>query len=213
MKNQIKILVADDHPLLLKGLLQELQAAGYNTTGANNSIEALNYIAKNDIDIAILDIEMPDLNGFEIIKKAKTQENATKFIILTSHKEKGFVVSASKLNISGYLLKDEPFSEINRCIKAVLKGDTYFSTTFTSIFNHSIAPELNRLKLLSSSEKTIIKLVTQKKSTKDIAEILSISPRTVDKHRSNIIDKLGLMKGIDSLSIWTQENKEIILLN
>ena len=212
MKNAFSILVADDHPLLLKGLLQELQAAGYNAQGANDGLEALTLITKNEIDIAILDIEMPFLDGFEVIKKAKKQEVKTHFIILTSHKEKGFVLSASELNISGYLLKDEPFSEIEKCIDAVRKGQTYFSTTFTNIFNQSIVPELNKLKLLSPSERTIIRYVAEKKSSKDIAEILSISPRTVDKHRANIIDKLGIEKGIDSLSVWTQDNKELILL-
>ena len=211
MKKKISLLIADDHPLLLKGLLQELEAAGYNAVGANDGLEALSYISKNKTDIAILDIEMPLLNGFEVIKKAKNQGGATKFIILTSHKEKGFVLSARKLNISGYLLKDEPFSEIEKCIETVLKGKTYFSTTFTNIFNESIAPELDKLKLLSPSERTIIRLVTEKKSSKEIAEILSISPRTVDKHRTNIIDKLGIEKGSDSLTIWTHENRVLIL--
>ena len=211
MKNQINLLVADDHPLLLKGLLQELAAAGYSALGANDGIEALSHITKKIIDIAILDIEMPLLNGFEVIKKAKKQNTTTQFIILTSHKEKGFVLKAQALNLSGYLLKDEPFSEIEKCIQAVQNGDTYFSTTFTDIFNHTIAPELDKLKLLSPSERTIIKLVAERKTTKDIAEELSISPRTVDKHRSNIIDKLGINRGGDALSAWTQENKQIIL--
>lgn len=211
MKNEFSILVADDHPLLLKGLLLELQAAGYNAEGANDGLEALFHITKNKIDIAILDIEMPLLNGFEVIKKAKKQGLNTHFIILTSHKEKGFVLSANELNISGYLLKDEPFSEIEKCIKAVREEGTYFSTTFTTIFNHSIAPELDKLKLLSPSERTIIRLVAEKKTSKDIAETLSISPRTVDKHRTNIIDKLGIEKVTDSLSLWAQDNIALIL--
>lgn len=211
MKNTLKLLVADDHPLLLKGLLQELKAAGYNAIGASDGLEALNHIKNNEINIAILDIEMPTLSGFEVIKRIKALNKATQFIILTSYKEKGFVLSAKELNISGYLLKDEPFSEIKNCIEAVCKGDTYFSTTFTDIFNQTIVPELNKLKLLSPSERKIIKLVAKKKATKDIAEILSISPRTVDKHRSNIIDKLGLDNGSASLNIWTLENKQIIM--
>ena len=116
-----------------------------------------------------------------------------------------------ELNISGYLLKDEPFTEIDNCIQAVLKGDRYFSKTFDSIFNESVAPELEKLKLLSPSERTIIRLVTLGKSSKEISERLSISQRTVEKHRANIINKLNIEKGLDALNSWTKENKELIL--
>lgn len=206
------ILVADDHPILLKGLLQELEAHGYtHLYSAVNGAEALDSIINEKPDLAILDIEMPLLTGFEVIKKATELAVHTKFIILTSHKEKGIIIKAKELNISGYLLKDEPFTEIDNCIQAVLKGDRYFSKTFDSIFNESVAPELEKLKLLSPSERTIIRLVTLGKSSKEISERLSISQRTVEKHRANIINKLNIEKGLDALNSWTKENKELIL--
>lgn len=206
------ILVADDHPMLLKGLLQELEEHGYtNLLPASNGAEALGLLTNEKPIIAILDIEMPILTGFEVIKKAIAEAVKTKFIILTSHKEKGIILKAKELNISGYLLKDEPFSEIENCIKAVLKGDTYFSKTFDAVFNSVIAPELEKLKLLSPSERTIIRLVALEKSTKEISETLSISIRTVEKHRANIINKLNIDKGIDALSSWSKENKDLIL--
>jgi len=206
------ILVADDHPLLLKGLIDELSTRGYYVlTGETNGASALTSIAEQQPEIAILDIEMPLLSGFEVIKKAIEKGVSTKFIILTSHKEKAYVAKAKKLNISGYILKDEPFSEVDSCVKAVLRGNQYFSKTFEQIFDTKVTPELEKIKFLSPSERTIVRLIAQEKTSTEIAELLSISPRTVQKHRANIISKLDLPSTIDSLNLWTSENKEIIL--
>ncbi|NNC44821.1 MAG: response regulator transcription factor [Winogradskyella sp.] len=212
MNNNISILVADDHPLLLKGLINELTEQNYNVLeGAENGAKALEIIVSHEPDLAILDISMPLLTGFEVIKKCKEANLNTKFIILTSYKEKGFIMKAQKLNISGYLLKDEPFSEVKRCITAVLKGDHYFSKHFDDILENEISPELKRIKFLSPSERTIIRLISQEKTSKEIAEQLSISYRTVQKHRTNIIGKLDLSSDTDALSKWVLDNKDLIL--
>ncbi len=210
MNKNIKILVADDHPILLKGLINELLEQNYNVLeGANNGAKALEIIISQKPDIAILDINMPLLTGFEVIKKCQEKSVSTRFIILTSYKEKGFVLKAKKLNISGYLLKDEPFFEIKKCIQAALNGKFYCSKDFDTIFSNEISPQLEKIKFLSPSERTIIRLIAQEKSSKEIAELLTISYRTVQKHRTNIIAKLDLPNGAESLSIWTQENKEL----
>lgn len=213
MNNNISILIADDHPLLLKGLRNELLELGFNVLeGATNGAQALEVIVSKKPTIAILDINMPLLTGFEVIKKSKEELSATKFILLTSYKEKGFVLKAKKMNIDGYLLKDEPFEEIKKCIQSVLKGQFYASAIFDEIFNNQVFPELEKMKFLSPSERTIIKLIADENSSKEIAEILSISTRTVEKHRSNIISKLDLPKGTESLSKWVTKNKYLIEL-
>lgn len=213
MNNNISILIADDHPLLLKGLRNELLELGFNVLeGATNGAQALEVIVSIKPTIAILDINMPLLTGFEVIKKCKEELSTTKFIILTSYKEKGFVLKAKKMNIDGYLLKDEPFEEIKKCIKSVLKGQFYASTVFDEIFNNQVSPELERMKFLSPSERTIIRLIAGGNSSKEIAEVLSISSRTVEKHRSNIISKLDLPKGSELLSKWVTKNKDLIEL-
>lgn len=212
MCKKIEILVADDHPLLLKGLMDELVSHNYNVfEGAVNGAKALELIVSLNPDIAILDIEMPLLTGFEVIKKCQEKSVKTKFIILTSYKEKGFVLKAKKLNISGYLLKDEPFSEVHQAIQETVKGNTYFSKVFDEIFSQDISPQLEKIKFLSPSERTIVRLIAQEKSSKEIAELLTISYRTVQKHRTNIIAKLDLTNGTVSLSAWTKENKELFL--
>jgi DNA-binding NarL/FixJ family response regulator len=207
-----KLIIADDHPMLLKGLHEELIAHNYQVVAtATNGAEALDCISKHQADIAILDIEMPLLNGFEVIKKCKEQALKTKFIVLTSHKEARFIYKAKNLNISGYLLKDEPFEEIKKCIDAVQNGETYFSATFNNIFDTQISPELKKLKYLSPSERTIIRLIAQGKNSTEISEALLISVRTVQKHRANILSKLDIPSSSDALTIWVQQHLELVL--
>ena len=211
MNNKISILVADDHPILLKGLKDELINIGFAVLeGATNGAQALEIITSKKPTIAILDINMPFLTGFEVIKKCKEESLKTKFIILTSYKEKGFVLKAKKINVSGYLLKDEPFSEIKKCIQEVLNGKFYASKIFDEVFDNEISPQIEKIKFLSPSERTIVRLIANQNSSKEIAEILSISSRTVDKHRSNIISKLDLPSDSDSLSVWVKENKDLL---
>ncbi len=211
-KNDIHLLIADDHPLLLDGLKNALHTQGYSHIMAvENGALALDYIQEEQPHVALLDIEMPLLTGFEVIKKCQALNVTTRFIILTSHKEKGFILKAKKLNIAGYIIKDEPFTEIDKCIQAVAAGDTYFSATFDAVLEGEINPQLQKVKLLSPSERTILRLIAQGKNSKEIAELLTISIRTVQKHRANIIAKLELPTGVDSLSIWTQEHQELLI--
>lgn len=211
MINKITLVVADDHPLLLKGLVDQLKEYNYNiiATAVNGAI-ALNKIMDFKPKIAILDEEMPMLTGFEVIKKCKEENIDTKFIILTSHKEKSFIYKAQKLNISGYIIKDEPFLEVHNCIQSISKGVPYFSAVFNTVLENEVAPQLQKMKLLSHSERTIVRLIAQEKSSKDIAELLSLSTRTIEKHRSNIIAKLGLTKEKDILTVWAKENIEFV---
>ncbi|WFO16615.1 response regulator transcription factor [Cellulophaga baltica 4] len=211
MTNAITLVVADDHPLLLKGLIDELKAYNYSILAtAENGAQALDKIMQFQPVIAILDEEMPMLTGFEIIKKCKEQNIATKFIILTSHKEKAFVYKAKTLEISGYIIKDEPFQELHKCIQSVRMGVPYFSTLFSDVFENEVAPQLKKIKLLSPSERTILRLVAQEKSSKEIGVLLSVSNRTVEKHRANIIAKLGLVAATNALLLWTKEHKEFL---
>ena len=211
MNENITIVVADDHPMLLKGLVDELNEYNYTIVAtAENGAQALEKIIAFNPTIALLDVEMPMLEGFEVIKKCIEKQIDTKFIILTSHKEKGFIHKAKLLNISGYMIKDEPFMELHQCIQSVSKGVPYFSAVFNEVIDNEITPELQKIKLLSPSERTILRLVAQGNSSKEIGELLSISSRTVEKHRSNIIAKLDLSPETDALVIWTKEYKEFL---
>jgi len=211
MIQNITLVVADDHPLLLSGLVGQLKDCKYDILAtAENGAIALEHIMNFKPTIAILDEEMPIFTGFEVIKKCKELALDTKFIILTSHKEKGFIYKAQKLNISGYIIKDEPFKELHNCIQSVSKGVPYFSSIFNSVLENEVTPQLQKMKLLSPSERTIVRLVGQGKSSKEIGEYLSLSYRTIEKHRSNIIAKLNLAADKDILTIWAKDNLEFI---
>lgn len=213
MPKEIKIIVADDHPLLLKGLTEELVSNGYNVIAtATNGKDAAKLILKHQPAIAILDIQMPILNGFQVIKECRNMHLKTKFIVLTSHKEEHYVIKAKTLNISGYLLKDEPFNQIEKCIEALCNGETYFSKTFDAVYENQISPALEKFHKLSPSEHAIIRLIAKKYTTKDIAESLFISVRTVQKHRTNIITKLELKTSVDAIFNWTTAYKELLFL-
>jgi DNA-binding NarL/FixJ family response regulator len=211
MKEEISIVVADDHPMLLKGLFEELTANGYTVTGrAENGLLALEQVLKLKPTLAILDVDMPFLSGFEVIKIAKEKKVATKFIIQTFHKEMSYIAQAKALQIKGYLLKEDSFMEIEKCMQVVLNNGYYFSTAIQHSSMENTSIELKKLQRLSASEIVILKQISKQRSTSNIAETLSVSFRTIEKHRSNIIAKLGLKTNTNSLVNWSFENKKSI---
>lgn len=206
------IVIADDHPMLLKGLYEELTANGYNVIAqASDGVQALRIILKNNPEIAFLDIDMPLMTGFEVIKTAIDKGVKTKFIVLSFHREVEYIKNAKALQISGYLLKEDSFFDIERAIDCALKGTHYFSRSFEANTLQSASNELKKIELLTPSERTILKLIAQQQSTKEISDSLSISSRTVEKHRSNIINKLDLSKETNTLITWALVNKMTIL--
>jgi len=206
-KHKHSIIIADDHPLLLKGLSDFLIEKNYNLIGSgNDGREAYNLIVKENPDIAIIDIQMPYMSGIEIAQKCKGLEGVdTKIVLITLHKEKELYQKAQELNIFGYILKEFALDEIENCIKTVSKGEPFFSNRIMELID--INPvESNDLKKLTPSEKKILKLIANDKTNKEIASLLFISYRTVEKHRSNIINKLNLEAKTNSLLIWAKEN-------
>ena len=207
----LSVILADDHPLMLTGLQQELEQAGYNVVAtATNGTSALEAIHTHNPDIAFLDIEMPFLNGFEVVNRLKNKQLKTHFIMMSYHKQKGFVVQAKTLGVQGYLLKEDSFEEIVLCIAEVMKGNNYYSKSFEDDFETLANEELRKISLLTPSERTIIRLIAQNKTSLEICETLSISKRTVEKHRANIIAKLELEPVANTLSIWINSHTEII---
>ena len=204
-----KIFIADDHPILVKGLADLLIEKGYEIVGtASNGQAALNFIFKNKPDIAILDVEMPFLTGIEIAKSAQKNNSDTKIILITLHKEVDLYLQAKKLNIYGYLLKEFALEEIEKCLQSVSINQPYFSEKIKDMLGYTQESK-NILKELTSTERRIAKLISQHKSNKEIGHLLFISPRTVEKHRSNIINKLNIERKTGALSIWVQKNKHL----
>jgi len=211
-KKDISIVIADDHPMLLRGLLDELTANGYNVVAhAVNGTQALEQVLSHNPDIALLDIDMPMLTGFEIVKMAKEKGVRTKFIMFSFHREPEFVIQAKSLQIDGYLLKEDSFAEIEKCMDAVLSGKEYFSSAFNSRLLDAASNEVKKLNRLTPSEITILKWVAREKTNIEIADILHISVRTVEKHRSNIIAKIWTDTPPKALNTWSVSHKDFIL--
>lgn len=211
-KKKVSILIADDHPILLKGLNDELIENGYWVINSvSNGMKALEEILTNEPTLALLDIDMPLLTGFEVIKKAKEKGVATKFIVLSFHKETSYIAQAKTLQIEGYLLKEDSFLEIEKCMESVLNNRVYFSSSFRNSIVNEASEEVKKLSLLTPSEVTILKLAALQKKNNEIAESLCVSTRTIEKHRSNIIVKLNLEKGSNSLINWVISNRNVIL--
>jgi two-component system nitrate/nitrite response regulator NarL len=211
-KKNITIVIADDHPMLLKGLQDELEAHGYTVLGqALNGMQALEMILTKTPDVALLDIDMPLLTGFEVVKTAKEKRSLTKFIVLSFHKEAEYVSQAKALQINGYLLKEDSFQEVEECIQAAMKDEEYFSKSFDAFSLRNANEELRKLNLLTPSETTILKLIAQQYTSNEIADTLCVSSRTVEKHRSNIIVKLGLEGGTNAVTNWALVHKNTIM--
>ncbi len=204
--NRASIITADDHPLLLKGLNDFLLEKNYNLIGSgNDGREAYNIILKKNPDIAIIDIQMPFMSGIDVAKECKTNGLETKVVLITLHKERELYNRAQDLNIFGYILKEFALEEIENCINTVMNGEQYFSPKITEQLADEFS-ENGSISVLTPSEKKILKLIAKDKTNKEIASLLFISYRTVEKHRSNIITKLKLEPKTNSLLIWAKEH-------
>ena len=204
--NKPTLIIADDHPLLLKGLYDFLVEKKYNVIDkAMDGLSAYNQIIKHKPDIAILDIEMPKLTGLEVAQKCKANNIETKVILITLHREKDLFYQAQELNIFGYILKDFAIEEIENCLASVSNNIPYFSPKIKSLLVEK-TKQNSMLSSLTPSEIKILRLIAKDKTNKEIAEMLFISIRTVEKHRSNIITKLSLSPKTNSLLIWAKEH-------
>lgn len=211
MTKEQSIVIADDHPLLLKGLGEFLTEKGYNLVGSGvNGREAFNLIAKLQPTIAILDIQMPFMSGLEIAKKCKNTNLDTKIVLITLHKEKDLYQEAKELNIFGYILKEFALEEIENCISSVSQGIPFFSPKIKALLGEDKFKDTS-LQSLTPSEKKILKYIARDKTNKEIASLLFISYRTVEKHRSNIITKLHLEPKTNSLLIWAKEHHDKLI--
>ncbi len=152
---------------------------------------------------------MPYKTGLEIAEACKKNDLKTKIILITFDKDEDTYLQAKAFNVYGYILKEFAVEEIETCIAHVIKNESYFSEEIGSYLDESkTSSKHNILDPLTKAEITIVKLIADNKTSKEIAEELSISIKTVHKHRSNIVTKLKLEKKSSSLIVWATLNKE-----
>ena len=204
-----KILISDDHPFTLMGTKSYVEGLGHEVCEiCNNGITAYNRIGQLEPEIALLDINMPGMNGLEVLEQLQKGPLSTKVILLTLHKEMSIFKRAQELNVKGYVLKEFSTDVLDTCIQAVLRGETWFSPQLEQKLqlDKSEGTNDNALDKLSFAEKKVVKLIGQQHTTKEIAQILFISEKTVENHRHNIMKKLNLPAQNNALLIWAVQN-------
>lgn len=207
MKN---IIIADDHPITLNGMKTYVETLGYNVINTySDGLEAYHGVRSLNPDICILDLNMPRMNGLEILEKLRQENKSIKIIIYTMYQEKVFLMKAKELGANGYLLKDFALEELAICLEKINNDEDWFSTKLdesTTIKKYD--DEKTKIMLLTASEKKILSLIASEHSTKEIAEMLFVTEKTIEKHRSNIINKLGLPNERNILMRFAIRNKD-----
>lgn len=215
MKSEIQIVIADDHPVFRRGLSliigsdKRLNIVAEAADGA----QAIELINKMEPDVAVLDVNMPDMTGFDVARELKKFNLATEIIFLTMHKDEGMFNTAMDLGAKGYLLKESAIEDIVAGIKTVAAGENFISAPLTTFLfnrsrrNASFAKEKPTINDLTSTERRILKLIAEEKTSREIADFLYISIRTVERHRQNICNKLEI-HGSNALIKFAISNKE-----
>jgi two-component system, NarL family, response regulator NreC len=189
----IKLLVTDDHQLFREGLLSllskndEIELVGE----AKDADELWAILANKEVHVVLIDISMPGMNGLDVIEQAREQYPNIKFIVLTMHAEGQYVVKAVRNGAAGYLIKNADEKELIGAIRQVALGKRYFSPEISALMIDNIAVEGESYKKLSDREQEVLQLVSEGKTTKEIADQLFVSNRTVETHRVNMMKKLN----------------------
>lgn len=210
-------MIVDDHPLFRQGLRQAIGGdSRFEVIGeAEDGQVALERILELRPDVAVLDVNLPKLNGLEIAATLRAKKSKVNLVILTMLKDEQAFNKALNLGIHGYVLKENAADEILNCIAAVSRSEAYVSPSLTDFLlrrrsrAESLASHKPGLEDLTVAEKRILKRVAQGKTNKEIAAELFISPRTVESHRSNICEKLELT-GANRLLQFAFENRDAL---
>lgn len=194
----ITVLLADDHPIVRQGLRHLLESdPEFHVVGeAGDGVEAIHLLENLKPDVLVVDMMMPGLNGLEVLRQFKKISPATRAIVLSMQSANAYVVEALNLGAEGYVLKDTGPSELADAIHAVVKGERYISekliTRLEATGKKAEEAPLDAYQTLTTREREILQLTAEGKSSTEIGDILVISPRTVEAHRSKIMKKLAL---------------------
>ena len=200
MGNVKKIIIAEDQTLVRQGLrsLLESEKNIRVVAEAGDGIEVIRCVEKHKPDLVLMDLAMPKMSGLSALKDIKNRYPDTKIIALTFHSSEEYILEAFKSGADGYCLKKDSHAELLTAIKSILSGKSYISPAISSKVMEGYLEGRKKLKkktsweTLTQREKEVLKLVGEGYSSIEIGDILCISSKTVDKHRSNIMNKLNL---------------------
>jgi DNA-binding NarL/FixJ family response regulator len=199
----MRVVLADDHNLVRAGIrallerMPDVQVVGEASDGR----AAIALIAREKPDLALLDIGMPELNGLEAAERIAREAPRTRLVVLSMHSNESYVAQALRLGVVGYLLKDSCVDELPVLLRAVSRGETYLSPGISKQVVDALKARLpaadgahkgSPVDLLTSRQREILQLVAEGKSTKEIASDLGLSVKTVETHRAQLMDRLGI---------------------
>lgn len=214
----VTIIIADDHPIVRKGLRETIEEESKFVVLAEvgNGQEAIGAIEELSPTVTILDVDMPIMNGFDVAREIKSKKLKTEIIFMTMHRDEDLFNEAIDLGAKGFVLKDSALNDIIECIKAVASKNHYTSHSLTSFLINRSRRAINltdkqpTINDLTPTERRVLKLIAENLTSKEIGEQLFISPRTVEKHRENICQKLNL-QGSHSLLKYAVQHKSQLL--
>jgi len=192
----IKVLVVDDHAVVRRGLVQilaeppDMTAAGEASSGH----EALRAVEKDDFDVVVLDISLPDINGLEVLKQLRSLKPELQVLVLSIHPEKQYALRALKAGAAGYLTKESAPEELVAAIRRVSQGRKYLTPTLAERLADQLGPGVKKEphETLSDREYQVMSRLAAGKTVTEIAAELSLSVSTVSTYRARILQKLGL---------------------
>ena len=189
----VRVLLADDHAIVRQGIRAVLEQEGFEIVGeAADGAEAVRLAKHLNPEVAVLDITMPLTSGIEATREIAKHSPHTKVILLTMHGDDHFVIEGMRAGASGYLMKSNATIDVSHAIRAVLKGEHVLSKGIPSRLLSKDASAGDGADPLSPRELEVLRLVAEGRTTKEVAATLSISIKTADSHRSNIMNKLNL---------------------
>ncbi len=199
-----RILIADDHQVVRRGLSMVLDAAPDLEVVAEvgDGVQAVERALQGDVDLAILDVTMPRRTGLQAAREIARQRPDIRVLMLSMHDLEAYCFEALKVGASGYVLKTVADRDLVEACRAAMRGEPFLTPpTIRTLLRSYLDDPTRHLRTLSDREEEVTKLVAESHTSEEIARILNISPRTVDRHRENILAKLGMRDRVE-LTRW-----------
>ena len=203
----LQVLLVDDHAIITDGVQSLLSSQeNYHVVGTVNSAEdAIRFLEKEKVDLMISDYSLPGMDGLGLVRYVKKTHPSLKVVILSMHRESHLVKEILKEGILGYVLKDDPSSELLNALENAEKGKVYLSDDINKMLIEALHFKQEQ-KLFSDREREILKLIAQEHSSKQIADILFISERTVESHKRNMMKKADTNTSIGLVNFGYKNN-------